>query len=140
MAEKSRQYYKNSKKWREHEVQMALLKAFAADPELKYYLGVAGGAGVGVLGSLIGKVDGGSSSSAGDVAGSAALGWLALGPAGALIMAAWDTESKQNPLGSVVSLAGTSFAGFCAAVLLLKAMSGGEDGAGILGKIVGAAI
>jgi len=119
---------------------MQLLKAFAADPELKYYLGVAGGAGIAILGGMVGKVDGGSESNIGDTAGAAALGWLALGPAGALIMGAWEKESKQNPLGSIVSLAGVSFAGFCAAVLMLKAMSGGEDGAGILGKIVGAAI
>jgi len=140
MAQYKEKYYKNSKKWREHEKEMALLHAFSADPELKYYLGVAGGVGVAWLGGIIGYVDGSETNSNSDTAKSAALGWLALGPAGALLAATWNEESKENPLGSLIQLSGVSFAGFCAAVLILKAMSGGSEGKGMLQSLVGAVV
>lgn len=40
----------------DHERNMALIKAFRADPELKYYMGVAGGAAAGATGALVSRL------------------------------------------------------------------------------------
>lgn len=43
-----------SKTQRDHETQLALINAFARDPELKYFVGMAAGAGVAWVGSMLG--------------------------------------------------------------------------------------
>lgn len=47
---KSRNYYK---KEREHEIHLAILKAFSEDPELKYFIGMAAGYGITGIAQLI---------------------------------------------------------------------------------------
>lgn len=48
---------------RSHELKIAVINAFAKDPELKYYVGVAVGAGVASIAALFGDaVEGGTSS------------------------------------------------------------------------------
>lgn len=125
-----------NKKTREHEVELATLKLMAADPEMKYFLGVAGGAGIATIGALI-KNPSNNAQPGSEVVN--AYEWM-LG-AGSPVLAAigaFDFNGdSNNAISNLLKLSGGSFAGFCASVLLLKAMSGGQDGAGILGKLVG---
>jgi hypothetical protein len=46
-----------SKIQRDHETQLALINAFARDPELKYFMGMAAGAGVAWIGALLGDMN-----------------------------------------------------------------------------------
>lgn len=55
-VKRDRTYYKNSKKWRDHEREMKMWDAFARDPELKYFMGMAAGAGVAMVGGLIKEI------------------------------------------------------------------------------------
>lgn len=134
----------NDKRWiterlnKEHErkLQIALIDAFSKDPDLKWYLGVMGGAGIAFLGTLLPA----SSGSGSDAAGSAAEKSL-----GDRLMDSSSTfdENVNNTLrkvglGSIADLAetfdnastpgktamigGAGFSGFCATILLIKAM------------------
>lgn len=47
---------KMQKEQHEHELRVALINAFAHDPELKYYVGAAVGAGVATVAALFGEV------------------------------------------------------------------------------------
>jgi hypothetical protein len=65
MAEKTRQYYKMTKKFREHEIEMASMRIFekmCGDPEFKYYLGFMGGIAGASLSGVLKKMTTGSSS------------------------------------------------------------------------------
>lgn len=62
----------NAREQRQHEMRIALINAFAKDPELKYYAGVAVGAGVSTIAALLTPKEddaGGSGAGAGDSGG-----------------------------------------------------------------------
>lgn len=164
MAEKREKYYKNSKKWREHEQSIAMLNVMAQDPEFKYYLGVAAGAGIASVAALLGTTQGTETSSGSSGGGSwepsmvqaGAFNWL-MGPVNPVSMT-WFANKLQEgmdadktasdsplpglPLNQIMAIGGTGFAGFCASVLLLKAIFGtgsDDNGGGLLsmiGKVV----
>jgi len=152
MPNEKRQYYKVSKKYRDHEMQIALLQAFAADPELKYFVGAGLGAGLGALGASLGMLQTGTTEeSQGQTAEKkkpwdpnwgtvGAATWL-MGPvnpalAGKLIAEFQNKQAQdaQNasggsamgiiPMNEIMFLAGTGFAGSCMAILFLKAIFG----------------
>lgn len=130
---------------REHEFQIAIINAMAADPELKYFLGVAGGAAVGVLGSIAAgtgidtkKSDATAQAEADAAAAVPAgpFGWIIQSPGVKLATGVAETIAETtnnistNPfafMGVTFALAGTGFAGFCSAVLILKTIFGDED-------------
>lgn len=137
-----------------HEMELAIINAFGKDPELKYFVGVAGGAGVAFITALFNSAQGSQEQPTAPVTPEGAFaGWLAisLGPLGAAIpgspqrkafdeamvwldkMNPWGTHGNPPSLAGAVNagigMAGLSFAGFCAAVLLLKAIFG-EKGLG----------
>ena len=141
----------------EHEMKIALMNAFAADPELKYYAGVAVGAGVASIAALFGGVasdDPPDNSktpwkwllyavSPGAAASEVLPGWVGyFSP----IVALGQSFQESPPAGSpadlaknVVAMGGMGFAGFCASILILKAMFGGDEGKGIM-RTIGAVI
>jgi len=149
MPNEKRQYYKVSKKYRDHEMQIALLQAFAADPELKYFVGAGLGAGLGALGASLGMLQTDTTEQSEDTKKKpwdpnwgtvGAATWL-MGPvnpalAGKLI-AEFQNKQEQDkanaaggsamgiiPMGEIMFLAGTGFAGSCMAILFLKAIFG----------------
>lgn len=125
---------------RAHELKLSLLDAFKKDPELKYYLGVAGGAGVAIASSLIGSLqtpqDAKQTFPNPSGVDASKVGWFWLSTAGGLPgVALWLVDSTQtrptNPtqiLTDITSLGGLGFAGFCASILYMKAIFG-EAGA-----------
>ena len=100
----------------EHELRLALINAFAKDPELKYYVGVAVGAGVAAISSIFDAAtappntegSGGSKDSSGTWVGGSIFG------VGAKVKVGWDwlmpAAAAISPAGvaSNVGLAGIS--------------------------------
>lgn len=144
---KPRQYYKTSKRYMDHEREMALINAFARDPELKYFVGAASGSGVAWIGKILdsSSVATSDSSTTADSGswsptGGQVVGWTwLLGPfnpaivakTAELIAAARERDSAATignfaglPLGEIMVIGGTGFAGSCMAILFLKAMFG----------------
>lgn len=149
---------------RDHEFRIAMVKAFAADPELKYYLGVA----LGSVTAVISAVFSGTVGAAPDDVPTTTekiygkYYWLVPGAAGAVvgekvsngesydqafssvigdIIPSWNDGGSSGPAGfmgvmpNFAVMAGTGFAGFCAAVLMLKAIFGDEDVAPLLASV-----
>jgi hypothetical protein len=142
---------------RKHEIALSLLDAMKKDPELKYYLGVAGGAGLTALGGLIGAMP-----DVGPAQGSLPPtqvrvpkllpDWaMLLSPALAvhpLSIPNWMKWSSgggsvaKDPfeiVGGTIALMGMGFSGFCAGILILKALFGEQGMAEVLkgiGEIV----
>lgn len=170
---------------RDHEMRLALINAFAKDPELKYYVGVAVGAGVAGIASVFASategVSGGGGVEGGDPSqwestGSAFEPWRRKGEAepkeswawvvpaafilapgaaasnvGLAVIAGWLTgtdEGKEaakelgwpSTVGGILTLGATGFAGFCASILILKAMFGEKGAGSILSTITGAVV
>lgn len=152
----------------QHDMQLAIVNAMAKDPELKYFLGVAGGSAVGILGAVAGKY--GFSTSDKDETERAApevpetptqwkpsetfgpFYWLIPGAYGIekgaeindKVLAAMSFENLQGSPGggnlfgfvpNLLTIAGTGFAGFCATVLILKAIFGDEDVASLMSGV-----
>lgn len=131
---------------REFQMQIALLNAFAKDPELKYFVGMAGGAGVAWVGAMLNTAGAGSTGSGGstDTEGwdekikDLAYGYLAIQSAGLTGIAIlkginWQggdgsgTGGLAGQIGNILALGGTSFAGTCAMILILKSIFNGTD-------------
>jgi len=137
-----------AKATRDHEIQIEILRAFASDPELKYYMGVAVGAGVGWIGKMLGDMTvpgaedtppsfgGVPEASLGEAA---AWTWF-LGPVNPAL-ATWYIQSLQDamntdtsasgslagvPFAKIMAIGGGGFAGWCAAILILKSIFGDE--------------
>lgn len=117
---------------------MSLLDAFKKDPELKYYLGVAGGAGVAALGGMFSAATSSepvkTNLPPGITPDKAGWFWLSTS-AGLPGVALWLVDSSQprptNPtqiLTDIATLGGLGFSGWCASILYLKAIFG-EAGA-----------
>lgn len=145
--------WKMSRAQREHEIKLALINAFAKDPDLKYYVGVAAGAGIAGVTAIFNSV---INPPQPDTTGTSVTGeglfagWLLLGagPLAAAVpgtpqAAAWEALKSQldkmNPWGthnnapslmgavnSALGMSGLSFSGLCASVLILKAIFGEE--------------
>lgn len=130
-----------SKIMRDHEVQIELIRAFSKDPELKYYMGVAAGAGVTWVSQMLGDMmpEGTPVPNKPSTGMTAGLTWL-MGPLNpALVQTMWDKiqsggNTDQN-ITNILGLVGGGFAGFCAACLILRSMSGGQEG-GLLSGII----
>jgi len=155
MVEKKEKYYKNSKKWREHEIQMQLLKTFQGPNgyDIMLLMGVAGGAGVALVGEFM-KPSSSSSSSGGatsqewagsdisNMIGGVGNKFTWLGPMNPLAIPAFLSAVDQGalndastassgkggmsivPMGQIMTIAGTGFAGSCLALLMLRAIFG----------------
>jgi len=142
-----------------HEMELAVINAFAKDPELKYYLGIAAGAGITAITALLGQYlpEGvGEEPSDKNAAYNAKkqlldqsfAGWMVIAGGPAAVLAAnpsilnalnpsassGTSDTPWSGLNSLIGMAGVSFAGFCASYLLLKAVFG-EQG---IRKLTGA--
>lgn len=139
MVKKNPQY-EMQRRQHKHEMKMALIKAMGDDPELKYFIGVAGGAATGLLGELLNSNLGGltgSSSTTEPEETSSNLPWMwilsgaspyTLPLAVAENMSStMETDVKTNGILGMLPMVGAGFAGFCALVLILKAIFGDED-------------
>lgn len=131
------------KKQREHELQIAIIKAFAADPTLKYWVACGVGAGATAVISMFSETSN-SGSTPNDIAKRGIMDYVGLvvgGAGGVAITEAlqtFQTSAKDNPFGSLLGMTAT-WTGLNAACLVLSSMSGGGDSAGLLGKL-GAAV
>lgn len=135
---------------RDHERNMALIKAFAADPELKYYMGMALGAGVGFIGAFVGQLDimgTGETPTPPPNEALAAIPYSWLHPAASMAVEAgtvvegipavlsviaganWldSGNGLAGQIGNILALGGVGFAGTCAMILILKAIFSGTD-------------
>jgi len=140
MVEKTRQYYKNSKKWRDHETQIAIINAFAADPELKYWLGAAGSAGAAAFTSYF-KIGDDGETPTDPINQGINLYESLLGIGSPLLSAAgvfdFNKDGEGGFAGNVFTFAFTSFAAFNMTCLFLRNASGGQEGKGMLTSLVG---
>ena len=130
-----------------HEFKMALLDALKRDPELKYYLGVAVGAGAASIAGIFGQEaqqSGSTTPTLPDWAYLISPGLLA-SPVALPSWMKWSSgggDSANNPfdmLSGVIALGGMGFGGFCAMILILKALFGEQGMAEVLkgiGEIV----
>ena len=127
----------------EHEFKLALINAFAKDPELKYYAGVAAGAGVAVISSLFNPD---TPTTGTTPSPNPEIPWQFLFGPGILVtnvgIAAWLYDQNADKPGSltdtisgVVTLGASGFAGYCAAILILKAIFGEKGATGRLGAL-----
>lgn len=122
-----------SAKMREHEINVALVNAFARDPELKYFIGAASGIGVAWVGSMMGGKKTQAETDKEEITVREAIqkhpwGWAVpdiMITDFELKMA--TVEKAENFLGNTWGLMGTGFAGFCMGVLILKAIFSGTD-------------
>ena len=124
---------------REHEMSMALLTAFAKDPELKYFIGMASGLGVAWIGAIIGqqaKATGDTGGTSDDFLGAAYnyMGGPILEktvPAAAMtkIFAGFggNSEGLTGNIGNILALGGTGFTGICTMILILRSIFSGTD-------------
>lgn len=152
---------REAKKQRAHELEMKLLDWLASDPDAKYYLGVAAGAGVAALSTMLESVlppppDPYAGMSEEErkrrefqekkaKLDNAFAGWLVIAAGPAAVMAAnpdflnglmgGDDSTPWGALNGAVKMAGISFAGFCASVLILRAIFG-QEGAPKLTKMI----
>lgn len=167
----------------EHEMKMALINAFAKDPELKYFVGIAVGAGVAGVSAIFGQITDshpgyhyekrGVADASGGIHYEYVLvpnqtggdnsdqfptwGWLAAASvvspggvftnAGLAAISGWllgtdklDDMGWPDTAAGILTLGATGFAGFCASVLLLKAIFGKEGATGLLGSLTGAVV
>lgn len=142
MSEKPRQYYKTSKKYRDHEVQLAVINAFAADPELKYWLGVAGASG---MTALLSYFESKSQTATADEISPWDRGinfYESILGAGSPLLSAsgvfdFNEDNRGGFAGSVFRFATGSFAAWNMTCLILRNASGGQEGKGLLGGLVG---
>jgi len=134
---KKRNYYK---KEREHEREIAMWQAFSRDPELKYFIGMAAGAGVAALGELLdglgaqGDEGGGQGGSEKSVPWAWLLSSTAVGasPIAWLELIDWKNgdgsgSGLSGQIGNILSLGGTGFSGTCAMILILRSIFSGTD-------------
>lgn len=146
MTEKTRQYYKVSKKYRDQQREIEMWKCFQADPSLKYWLALGGGVLVTALLTAINnsgkketemsdqeKLEAIAKRGAFDYAALMAGGGIGLGLSE--IVQAFDDKAKENPMGTLIGMTAT-WTGLNAVCLVLSASSGNKDGAGILGTLV----
>lgn len=147
-AQKQRAHeYKMLRRKQEHEKQMHVLSVMAKDPEMKYFLGVCFSGAAGALGAVLEEAFAGTPSEgtigyqeAAETGVSETLksvwGWVV--PPG---LSDWvnpfdsDASASVGMFGFVpglLKLGGTGFAGFCATVLILKAIFGDEDVASLM--------
>ena len=153
MAKKNPQY-ELQRRQHKHEERMRILEVMAADPEMKYFLGVALGGATGALGKVLGQtLTGGGNAQTEEPTGDAPWGWIISGaspytlPLGILEVGGTSATSGSTGMfgfvPNILTLGGTGFAGFCGAVLLLKAIFGDEDVASLmngLGTVADAAM
>lgn len=131
----------------EHEMQLALIKAFAADPELKYYVGMAAGSGVAVLAGVLATAGYIEPENTDTETNEVWIrekkmywGWT-LGPMGPIPWPKWREELTRAeekdvaaqattgaagivPMSELMAIGATGFAGTCAMILILKAIFG----------------
>jgi len=133
----------------EHEMKVAILNAFAADPELKYYVGMAAGSGIALISEMFKAGFDSTTSSTTTPSATSPIPWLFIlspglvgTPIGQLGLASWlyDKEASTpdnmpSTVSGIVTLASTGFAGFCCSILLLKAIFGEKGATGILGAL-----
>jgi len=141
-----------AKETRDHEVELALIKAFTVDPELKYFIGMAAGAGVGWVGKILssmGTTDAPTTPATNEQKEAlaklqkVAYGYLAFqygGMSGLMLEQTADKLGGINwadgsggsgglagQMGNILAMGGTSFAATCAMILILKAVFNGTD-------------
>lgn len=114
-----------------HELKLTLINAFAKDPELKYYVGVAVGSGVAGIATLFGQTAEEKDSSLPTIIPDWAFlisPGLMASPAALPNWMKWKEGGKVSDpfdmLTGIIQLGGLGFGGFCASVLILKAMFG----------------
>lgn len=128
------------KEERKHEIKVMALRALASDPELKYFAGVGIGAATAVAGTIIGDIieelkdsnliaDTQNPSTEIDLSDYL---WMVMGPSGLPTGAVKITQASfggglEGNIAGILALGGTGFSGFCAAVLILKAIFSGTD-------------
>ncbi len=127
-----------------HEMKIAFMNWMSKDDEAKYYAGVALGAATGAIGIILSEFMGQvQAAPPGQEAPPTPpeppnLAWLWLGTGGPGGIAGLATsqlfdkvQSTPDSIGGgitqLMTLGGTGFAGFCASVLLLKAIFSGTD-------------
>lgn len=126
---------------REHEQKMKVLEIMAKDHEMKYFMGVVLGGASGAIGKMLASTVGQEVETTEPSVESGLWGWIlspqaALGEEfGQLITGTTGATSGTgmfNFVPGILQLGGTGMAGFCASVLLLKAIFGDEDVASLL--------
>ena len=138
---------KMQEKQHAHDLQMAILDAFKKDPELKYYLGVAVGAGAASIAGIFGQQteqSGTTTPTLPDWAYLISPGMLA-SPMALPSWMKWSSgggDSATDPynmLSGIIALGSMGFGGFCAMILILKALFGEQGMSEVLkgiGEIV----
>lgn len=144
MVEKTRNYYKTSKKWRDHEKEIALLHAFAADPELKYWLGAMAGLGMGTLSSYLKLDEIGTPGGSTDVPNKVINAYeTILGIGSPLLSAAgvfdFNQDGEGGMAGRIFTFGCASATAFNMTCLILRSASGGQGG-GMFSKLAGAVV
>jgi len=145
-----------AKETRDHQTNIAIINAFARDPELKYFLGMASGAGVGWVGSLFSQhgvsFPGMPPGPSGDE--NETLSKLRMLPYGYLVVqrfgslkgavtpiALYDMYQAHQALdqgfgsgnglgaqmGNILKMGGYGFASTCAMILVLRSIFSGTD-------------
>lgn len=140
MARQSRLSADQRRKAQEHQIQVELIRAFAADPTLKYWVALTASSGAVVGLDFIRKqaVEAGLIAPPPDAPPSETakrgildfVGVMFGGAQGAMLIDAaqqFKNEANNNPFGTIVGMTST-FAGVNAACLLLSSMSGGNGG------------
>lgn len=138
------------KEYRDHQLQMQILKTLACDPELKYFLGMAAGAGVGWVGAMLNQVTEtpapeeptDEQQKAIAALQKVAYGYLAIQYGGLSGFIMEQTASKlgminwadgssgkglADQMGNILAMGGTGFAATCAMILILKSIFNGTD-------------
>lgn len=139
-----------------HMEKMALYNAFARDPELKYFVGVAAGAASGAIGVMLAQTMSGDESppdTPTEPEANVPWGWVLSGASPYTFPLAFlesmTLETASNSTGmfgfipNILILGGSGFAGFCSMVLILKAIFGDEDVASLMqgvGTVADAAV
>jgi len=143
-VKRDRTYYKNSKKWRDHEREMALIHMMASDPDMKYYIGAAAGMGVTWVAAMLGTAA--DSTKVGEeeqifIEKSVRKWKMVWGPLGPI---PWSYKEKELvkaeeadrelisnnsslagiPINELMLVAGESFTGLNVAILIIKALFG----------------
>jgi hypothetical protein len=138
-----------------HELRMGVIKWLSTDEEAKYYLGVVLGSATAVAGAIAEGSFRGPGAPTPEVPGTGGIygdepspeppqppnpawAWLLLGGPGGIagLIASQQSLPGESPLGgggplgmvpNIMQLGGVGFAGFCASVLILKAIFSGTD-------------
>lgn len=133
---------KRNKAERDHEFRMATMNAFAADPELKYWLGAGFGMGATWIAVLL---EGGTPPDADPVDSADVVNWYeSIIGAGSPLLSAlgfldFNKDGEGGLAGHIFSFGTASWTAFNITCLLLRNASGGEGG-GIFSTLGGAVL